>query len=323
VRSSLALVLLLAGCPAAGRSPERAPAAASPAPAAERALRVPASDIHELQVDGAGGVSLFLRAVSSRRGRTALLLHGGPAISHEYLRPLETLASDALRVVSFDQRGTGRSSAPPDGRHDFDAHADDIEAVREALGTEQLDLVGHSWGGLLAIAYAIKYPAHVRSLVLIDAVPPTTQDKNAGFWYLSERLATLRAEGVPPRGAPPPAERDCEAQLIAKLPGYYADPRHPATRDLAGSTCDTAVNLETWRQVDPYDLTALAGGITAPALVIQGESSPFTRQWHDAVVRALTGSQVQQALLPACGHIPWEECPEPFWRLVEDFLAAR
>ena len=99
-----------------------------------------------------------------------LCLNGGPGLPCDYLRePHAVLAERGLRVVTFDQLGCGASDRPKDpSLWTIDRYADEVEAVRQALGLGTVHLLGHSWGGWLSIEYALKYNASIRSLVLAD-----------------------------------------------------------------------------------------------------------------------------------------------------------
>jgi len=83
-------------------------------------------------------------------------------------------------VVSYDQRGAGRSTAPDDLDYSLDAHVADLEALRSALGAGSVQLVGQSWGGAIASAYAATHPDRVSALVLVGAVPLDQAEYLAG-----------------------------------------------------------------------------------------------------------------------------------------------
>ena len=95
-----------------------------------------------------------------------LTLHGGPGAGHDYLEPLEALAGDRP-VVFFDQLGCGRSEQPDDhALWHIERFVEEVAAVRAALGLERIHLLGHSWGGWLAIEYMLGKPPGVESLIL-------------------------------------------------------------------------------------------------------------------------------------------------------------
>src|SRR6516165_6536739 len=113
-----------------------------------------------LNVDGA---QLFTLEIGDGP-EVAVMLHGGPGASHDYLRPqLDALAVPGRRrLFYYDQRGGGRSpldaGTKPAGQR---VHVEDLEAIRRHLGQEQLTIVGYSWGALLGMLYAIEHPDRV------------------------------------------------------------------------------------------------------------------------------------------------------------------
>ncbi len=97
---------------------------------------------------------------------TVVALHGGPGATHDYLLSLSDLAQWGYRVVYYDQIGCGRSDLARDvSEYTIERDVEDLEALRKALGLERFHLLGSSYGGLLAIAYALAYPGPLRSLV--------------------------------------------------------------------------------------------------------------------------------------------------------------
>jgi proline-specific peptidase len=103
--------------------------------------------------------------------RTLVLLHGGPGGGSLYLKPLERLAGEDRRIVTYDQLGCGESDRPADASlWRADRFVDELEALRAHLDLENFDLYGHSWGGMLATDYALAHQPHLRSLVLASTI---------------------------------------------------------------------------------------------------------------------------------------------------------
>ncbi|HUE83617.1 MAG TPA: proline iminopeptidase-family hydrolase [Pyrinomonadaceae bacterium] len=119
------------------------------------------------------GHKVWYRVVGSRSapGKLPLLcLHGGPGVAHDYLEPLEMIASSGREVIFYDQLGCGNSDQPnAPSLWTVGLFLDEIGAVREALGLSELHLFGHSWGGMLAMEYALTQPSGLASLILASA----------------------------------------------------------------------------------------------------------------------------------------------------------
>jgi len=99
-----------------------------------------------------------------------LTLHGGPGCTHEYLECFEDfLPQRGVTFYYYDQLGSSYSDQPDDASlWTVDRFREEVEQVRKGLGLDRFVLYGHSWGGMLAIEYALKYPQHLRGLVISD-----------------------------------------------------------------------------------------------------------------------------------------------------------
>jgi proline iminopeptidase len=111
------------------------------------------------------GFKLFYRTFG--KGDNVLVcLHGGPGMMHDYLLPLTKLGGDEIKVVLYDQLGCGRSQRPADNsffRSDY--YVEEVEGIRRALNLGKINLMGSSWGGMLALLYALKYQQNLKTLI--------------------------------------------------------------------------------------------------------------------------------------------------------------
>ena len=145
MRALLVSLMALAALSCA-RAPVSAPASAETSAALK---------MEEGFVD-AGGALIYYKAVG--QGPPLVLLHGGPGASHDYLLPYLLPLARTNRLVFIDERGSGRSERLEDVKsYTVENMADDVEAVRKALGLGTVSVLGHSYGGVVAQAYALKY----------------------------------------------------------------------------------------------------------------------------------------------------------------------
>jgi len=111
---------------------------------------------------------------------TVLVLHGGPGSTHDYLLSLKDLTQFGYRVIFYDQLGCGRSDVPPeDSFFTVDNYVEEVEKVRQSLGLSSIHLLGQSWGGMLALAYALRYQSNLKSLIIasgLASVPLTVSE---------------------------------------------------------------------------------------------------------------------------------------------------
>ncbi|MCC6128269.1 MAG: alpha/beta fold hydrolase [Chlamydiae bacterium] len=117
-----------------------------------------------------GEAKLFCSVMGS--GEPVVLLHGGPGLSYDYLLPQMRRLAESRQLIFYDQRGAGRSEGGDDLEHlNMEVFIEDLEAIRRHFGLKKLKLIGHSWGGLLAMHYAIAHPECVEQLILLHPAP--------------------------------------------------------------------------------------------------------------------------------------------------------
>ena len=116
---------------------------------------------------------------SGKKG-TLLGLHGGPGATLDYLKPLNDLSQFGYRVVLYNQLGSDKSDVPSDDSNfTIDYYTEECESIRSSLSLGKIHLLGHSWGGMLAIAYALRYQANLSSLIIssgLASVPLTEKE---------------------------------------------------------------------------------------------------------------------------------------------------
>src|SRR5260221_4209911 len=119
------------------------------------------------------GYRVWYRSVGGGEGEHTplLILHGGPGVPHDYLENLEALASDTQRVIFYDQLGCGRSDQPADtSLWRVERFVEELATVRRELGLDSVHILGQSWGGMLAIEYALTQPQGLASLILASTL---------------------------------------------------------------------------------------------------------------------------------------------------------
>lgn len=289
------------------------------------------------------GASLYWRAVG--RGEPVLVLHGGPLLDHGYLAPhLDALAGEGLEMVYYDQRACGRTVLHDDtAGMSLAGFVRDIEALRVHRGHERWTLLGHSWGGLLAQAYAAAHPDRVERLVLVSSLPPSAEGRaaaeaaerarlrlpdsaDAAGRALALRLAADSAEAAALRATPAYAAGDdetIEALMRIASRGQMADPALLGRLHLDLPE-DVAERAKAFAGLAPdlagYAFTRDLERVRAPALVLYGEVEPLAQVGGPALFEALSAPGSRWVLLPDCGHFAFLEQPVAFRREVLEFL---
>jgi proline iminopeptidase len=294
-------------------------------------------DVTERYVD-AGGVLIY--TVSFGHGDPLVVLHGGPGASHDYFLPYLLPLARHNRLVFIDERGSGKSEKLEDvSRYTVEKMVEDVEAVRVALGLGRINLLGHSFGGVLAQAYALKYQQHLAHLILCSTFD-STKALNAVFVKmkaamspeLRTRIDRMEAEGLFGHGKPYEQNRYTDAYMIAAWgEGYFPylyrnhpDPNYDPTangdmawdlyREMWGSDGEFVIdgNLVSVEYADRL------GAIKVPTLITVGdhdESDPsIARDMHARI----PGSRL--VVFPKSGHMTFVDQPGLFMNAVDGFL---
>lgn len=267
------------------------------------------------------GVTLFERRVGA--GPPVVVLHGGPGAHHDYLLPGCDRLARGRTLIYYDQRGGGRSPVSRDVPVGWREQVADLEALREQWGLEQLAIVGYSWGGLLALLYALEHPDRVSHLALVSSAPcwrAARAEFEARFAARSAapRIATMRAEVM----ASGLKEEDPEAyrrrMFELSVAGYFHDPGKVS--GLTPFRVTGRTQQEVWESLGDYDLRPRLGTVRVPVIVLHGDDDPIPVASAETLAGGL-GAPFH--LLPDCGHVPYVEAIEPFTELLDGFLPRK
>jgi proline iminopeptidase len=267
------------------------------------------------------GVTLFERRIGD--GPPVVVLHGGPGAHHDYLLPGFDRLATGRTLIYYDQRGGGRSAVPRDVPVGWREQVADLEALRQLWGLEQLALVGYSWGGLLALLYALEHPDRVSHLALVSPAPcwrAARAEFESRFAARSAapRIAAMRAE----LAASGLKDRDPEAYrrrlFELSVAGYFHDPGKVG--DLTPFRVTGRTQQDVWESLGDFDLRPRLGSLRVPAIVLHGDDDPIPAESAETLARGL-GAPFH--LLPDCGHVPQVEAVEHFTELLDGFLPRR
>ena len=264
------------------------------------------------------GIQLFER--SAGEGPPAVVLHGGPGAHHDYLLPGFDRLAVGRELRYYDQRGGGRSPVPRDVPVGWREQVADLEALRQAWGLEQLTLAGYSWGGLLALLYALEHPGRVARLALVSCAPVWRAARAELERRLAERNAAPEVQAERHRLQQSGLrERDPEGYrrrlFELSVAGYFHDWRNAAR--LTPFRITGRTQQEVWDSLGDFDLRPRLPELRLPVVVLHGESDPIPLDAADQLARGL---ETPLHRLPSCGHVPYVEAAEAFTRLLDGFL---
>ncbi len=249
------------------------------------------------------------------------VIHGGPGVDHTTCRPVLSPLSEIAQLVYFDHRGHGRSARGNPETYTLDNNVEDLEALRQHLGLERIGLLGFSYGGMVALTYASRYPHRVSQLI------PVVTAADSRFLALAQ--AKLAQEGT--------SEQQAIAQLLwdgtftseQQLQEYFQllGPLYSLTFDLEKS-------MDAWRRVifnpeainqafggflKTYDIRAELPQISAPTLVIGAEQDWICPpQFSREIAQAIPNARLE--IVPNSGHSIRADAPEILLELASNFM---
>ena len=287
----------------------------------------------------ANGVLIYYKAFGT--GRPLLILHGGPGASHDYFLPYLIPLARTNRLVFIDERGSGQSQKLDDpAGYTIENMVEDVEAVRQALGLgDEVSLLGHSFGGALAQAYALKYQSHLTHLILASTFSSTKQ-LNAFFVQMKAKMTPevrahidrLEKQGLFGQGKDYEKNRyPAEYMVAAWGDGYfpYLYGRRPDPNfDPAGMG---AMSWDLYRtmwgshgefvidgNLTSVEYTDRLGSIKVPTLITVGDHDELDPSLARDMQQHIPGSQL--VVLPDSGHMTFVDQPDLFVKTVNDFL---
>jgi proline iminopeptidase len=294
-------------------------------------------DVRESYVD-AGGVLIY--TVEFGRGEPLVVVHGGPGASHDYFLPYLLPLARHNRLVLIDERGSGKSEKIEDAAaYTVEAMVEDVEAVRVALNLGKINLLGHSFGGVLAQAYAFKYQANLSHLVLCSTFHSTKalnevfrQMKAKMSPLLRARIDAMEAEGLFGHGKDYEKNRYTNEYMIAAwgegyFPYLYQNHPDPNYDPVASGNTSWDLYREMWGSHGEFvidgnlvsvEYADRLPSIKVPTLITVGdhdESDPSIAREMNAKI---PGSKL--VVLPKSGHMTFVDQPGMFIQAVDSFL---
>jgi len=251
-----------------------------------------------------------------------IAVNGGPGLSHAYMMQndlWQRVAAHRL-VILYDQRGTGASKhLQPNAPQTMEAQVADLDAVRAALALDRVAVLGDSYGGMIAMAYAAAHPDHVARLLLSDSAAPSWK----GLVHLLPQVFPDREEQGEAEAKKLAADPEAVARagLVNHMRQmfYSTAMRDAYLAHMGDLGFEPAVGAAVQKATENLDLTPKLAAFKFPTLVITGRYdmnvAPLTA-WRMA--HAIPGAQL--VFFENSGHLPAYEEPEKYRKVLEDFL---
>jgi proline iminopeptidase len=265
-----------------------------------------------------GDIEFLVRTIG--QGPDVVVLHGGPGADHSSLTTEFDPLSVGRRLVYYDQRGCGRTRTPRSAPLGWTHHVSDLGTLLDEWGLVNANLLGYSWGGLLALLYATQHPDRIASLALVSPAPITAKERAAFLDRFAVRMdhpwiqtRQLELERSDLRHRDPAAFRQRAFEL--SIAPYFNDPRN------AAGSRQFLISVKTreaiWRSLGDYDLTSRLRKIRIPALVLHGRHDPIPLASAERTA-ALLAAELE--VFEDSGHVPQVEEPGRFVRTLDAFL---
>ena len=303
----------------------------------------PASHVYPVQegfVD-ANGVMVYYMMLG--RGEPLMIVHGGPGASHDYFLPYLLPLARHNKVIFIDERGSGRSEKLEDpAGYTVENMVEDVEAVRQALGLGKISLLGHSYGGVLAQAYALKYQGNLSHLIL-GSTFCSTAALNQVFLRmkqnmpdeLRQRIDSLEAQGLFGHGKDFEKDRYTKDYMIAAWgEGYfpYLYQNHPDPNYDPTESGNTSWDLyrEMWGEHGEFivdgnlksvEYTDRLPTIKVPTLILVGDHDESDPAMSKVMNEKIAGSKL--VIFPKSGHMTFVDQPGMFINAVDQFLHGK
>jgi len=281
----------------------------------------------EGHIDVPGG-QVWYKVVGSGESVPLLTLHGGPGGGHDYLEPLNALASERP-VVFFDQLGCGKSDTPDDvSLWRIDRFVDEVTAVRDALGLDRIHLLGHSWGGWLAIEYMLGAPSGVVSLTLAStsaSIPQFVYEAGKLISELpremAETMRRLEAEGDFENPEFEAGMMEFYKRHLCRL-DPWPDPIMRSLENLDGNIVYETMNgpteftvignMKDWNRIEKL------GEIVSPTLITCGRYDELTPACSRTLRQGIMNSRMH--VFERSAHMAHLEETESYLQILSEFL---
>jgi len=274
------------------------------------------------------GVNHFYKIVGD--GEPYIMLHGGPGMYHDELLPFFLDFAKSNKVIFYDQRGNGKSTLEKIDSTTFNEElmVEDLEALRKEFGVEKLNIIGHSWGGLLAMYYAVKYPNNVKRLILVDAAPVNTELLMKSYEKLVSMFTPEEWEYI---------------QKLWNSEDYLAgdpDAHNEALRLSEGTVFSNKDVIDDYMKVGAFNETTAKNAVSlndlgtqmklnihvqdrlsninSPTLIINGKDDFIVEEAYQLANKLIADSEI--VLIKGAGHYPFIENPNDFFVELNNFI---
>lgn len=270
------------------------------------------------------GAQIYYKTMGS--GEPVIVIHGGPGLDHSYMLPQMRDLAKSYKLIFYDQRACGRSSIKVSPASiSIRGFIADLDGLRQALELDKVHILAHSWGGLLAMNYAISYPQYLKSMTLVSSLSASSEDREAEIKVFNcrvtkedsvDRANIIASEGF--RNNKPEAFEQFFRVLFRKE-FFNRDLANSLTLTFQDSFKEGSTMLQyLGEDMAHYDLYDSLKAVSQPVLLIYGDYDPLSEIAGPRLQASLPAAILE--IIPQCGHFPFVEKPQEFFTLVREFI---
>jgi proline iminopeptidase len=275
------------------------------------------------------GQKFFCRIMG--KGDPIVVIHGGAGLSQAYLLPQMERLKEHNLVIFYDQRNCGRSVGTFNEQFiTVDTFVSDLDAIRKAFGYKKITILGHSFGGFLAVRYAIAHPEAIDKLILLNTAPISSEGWMAFLQEYERRTkpyqGTLKAiEATREFQENDPKIMEEYYRIIFRSYFYAAQKEEflnlAMSQQAFANGKKVLTILANSLLAQPFDLHEQLKKLTIPTLIIHGDYDMVPYDVAEKIHESISNSQY--VLLKHCGHFSYIEAPEQLFILINNFMHAK
>ena len=285
---------------------------------------VPEIEEGRLQING---IEIYYKSIGE--GYPTFILHGGPGLGHDHMLQLTNL-SDRYKLIFYDQRAAGRSTGYADtAYHTIENLIDDLEQLRLSLVVGKINIVGASWGAMLAMQYAMEYTDNINALVLLGSMGGSSSG------WVEEFSANIKKNRTAADSLTI-AQIESSDEYKNRVPEVMARYTKTLFRSYFFNQ-DLADSIKMWipdsaqkkvegryaslsRYLNDYNIHDDLKRIKCPTLIVHGDADVIPVYVAERLNKSIEKSKL--IILPNVGHFLWIEAPDEIYRVIDEFFQS-
>ncbi len=274
------------------------------------------------------GTKFFCNTIGE--GDAIVIVHGGPGLAHDYLfEPFKQL-SDNYKLIFYDQRGCGRSEEFKEGQQvTMETMVEDLEGIRKEFNLDKINLVGQSWGALIAINYVLKNPDRVKNLILLEPAPGSSEYLQQVQQTIMKRLSKEELERLMKLSQNPELRSDPKLFIEfmnLRMKTYFFDSTFAKKKNFNYFDTERIKKFFSSSAIFgsylmSYNLYDNIKNINCPTLIIHGDYDVIPTEAVERMGSAIKNSELH--VVEKSGHFVHIEKPEFYFSTIRNFLKNR